>query len=516
MKLLLVDDEEYSREGILSVVSWEELGIDQICIAENGREGLQIAAEFRPDIVLADIRMPRMDGLTMCHKIKELLPCCSIILISGYSDKEYLKSAIHLSAVNYLEKPFLPKELIDSIKQAIARNSLYTAASPRAQQENFLYEATVVTALMRRHSASDPLWTQISRCFPTLPINGIWRTILISFNDIPEHFPDPFYHMIRHHFPGSQSYFVLLGKKAENMIAFHLSCPEDTDLSMRIGSLSRHLKENLKGQYRYNLSLGSCVQGISLLFNSYETAMAGLQQCFFHGPDSIVIYASSDDPAVFSFHPEDIDLFEKLLKKGSFEEACSYIRTVCIQIRKYDHTLISTIKDFFSQLIRRLYYYSDSFILETSALSETLAESIHTIWDAQYLDDLEAYLCEKITALSMRIQTNSADTQDNPLPLKIRNYIDANYCDSALCLQSLADYFNITTSYICIVFKKKYQKTVNQYINEKRIEKSVEYLEHSNKKIKEISVLIGYPDPNYFIKVFKKITGITPKEYRRK
>lgn len=520
MKLLLVDDEEYSREGILSVVNWKELGINEIRVAANGNEGLKSAAVFLPDIVLADIRMPQMDGLTMCHKIRELLPHCSFILISGFSDKEYLKSAIRLSAVNYLEKPFLPTELIDSLRQAIARHASYTTIAGIEQEEQLpVLENHIVTALMRRRQDGDPLWTQIAKLYPDMPADGRWLTILFSLgeakSDTNGDLTESLLHLIREHFHSERNGSLLLGLKQENIIVLHLSVEEGADLNIRLGSLCRRVGAFLEAKRQYNISIGTPVSEIRQLYLSYDAAMAGLQQCFFLGPARTIFYKAVENPPIFSFSSEDLDHFERLLKNGNTEEIVRYIHHYGKTIQKYDHTLISTVKDFFSQLVRRLYCYSDSFILESFSMQETLAGSINRIWNAHYLSDLETYMCVKVQTLFREIRSISSDGMDNPLPYKIKNYIDSSYCSADLCLQSLSDYFNITTSYICIVFKKQYQKTVNQYINEKRIEKSIDYLENSNKKIKEISALIGYPDSNYFIKVFKKITGITPKEYRR-
>lgn len=111
MKLLLVDDERFTREGIYSLTPWKELGIDEVITAEDGEDGLEKALLFAPEIILTDVKMPRMDGVDMSFKIREKFPDCSIIFMSGYADKEYLKSAIRLSAVNYIEKPFQPEEL---------------------------------------------------------------------------------------------------------------------------------------------------------------------------------------------------------------------------------------------------------------------------------------------------------------------------------------------------------------------------------------------------------------------
>ena len=119
MKVLMVDDEELTREGLRMSIPWESLGISQIFMAEDGEEGLRMALELKPDIILADVRMPRMDGITMAFEIRKTLRQCRFIFISGYCDKEYLKSAIQLSAVNYIEKPIEPSEVVDALKKSI-------------------------------------------------------------------------------------------------------------------------------------------------------------------------------------------------------------------------------------------------------------------------------------------------------------------------------------------------------------------------------------------------------------
>lgn len=119
MKVLLVEDEVLTREGLLMSIPWEELGIREILTAEDGEEGLEKAASQEPDIVMTDVRMPRMDGITMAFEIRKKNKKCRFIFVSGYCDKDYLKSAIHLSAVNYIEKPIEIDEVITALKQAM-------------------------------------------------------------------------------------------------------------------------------------------------------------------------------------------------------------------------------------------------------------------------------------------------------------------------------------------------------------------------------------------------------------
>ena len=120
MKLLFVEDEFYTRNGILQSIDWAALGIDQVESASNGQEGLKLL-KLHPDILLTDIRMPYVTGLDIAKQLKKDDPDSEIIIMSSYSDKEYLFMAISLSAVSYIEKPVRLEELTKALEQAIHR-----------------------------------------------------------------------------------------------------------------------------------------------------------------------------------------------------------------------------------------------------------------------------------------------------------------------------------------------------------------------------------------------------------
>jgi len=118
--LLIVDDESNTREGLLECIEWAKLGVNQVEQAEDGLIALQKTRVFKPDIILCDIRMPRMNGLEFSAKVRDFLPECKIIFLSGYSDKEYLKTAIQLQALDYIEKPVNLDEVRKAVGKAIA------------------------------------------------------------------------------------------------------------------------------------------------------------------------------------------------------------------------------------------------------------------------------------------------------------------------------------------------------------------------------------------------------------
>ena len=119
MRLLIVDDEKITRNVLLNYIPWSEIGITKIEAAGDGREALEIAKSFKPHIVLSDIRMPKMNGLELARNLKSEQEDCRFIFLSAYSDREYLKEAIQLRAVSYVEKPIKPAEVKEAVKSAV-------------------------------------------------------------------------------------------------------------------------------------------------------------------------------------------------------------------------------------------------------------------------------------------------------------------------------------------------------------------------------------------------------------
>ena len=118
VKLLFAEDEYYTRKGISATFPWKENGIDELIVASDGRQATELLAQ-KPDILLTDIRMPFVDGVTLAGTARNMDPAISILMLTSYSDKEYLKAAISLSILAYMEKPVDMRELAENI--ALAR-----------------------------------------------------------------------------------------------------------------------------------------------------------------------------------------------------------------------------------------------------------------------------------------------------------------------------------------------------------------------------------------------------------
>ena len=138
LKILIVDDEAPTRMRIIKGIDWEEFNISQIIQAEDGEEALHLCDTFIPDILLTDVRMPKTDGIELATRLTQRFPGIKTIFVSGYTDKEYFKSAIRLGAVSYIEKPVDLGELKDVLAETVSalNNDRSTAHKIKAFEQS--------------------------------------------------------------------------------------------------------------------------------------------------------------------------------------------------------------------------------------------------------------------------------------------------------------------------------------------------------------------------------------------
>ncbi len=192
LSVLLVDDEKMPREVLKNYLPWDELQITKVTEAEDGQQALELARLHRPDILISDVKMPRMNGLELAAKVREMYPDCQFVFLSGYTDKEYLKGAIKLKAASYVEKPIDLEELTGVLRDIVAELNTRSLPDPQllfyrgengdfSQPSNgkvYKYEKQKFTALgnlirhKRRHEAQEALaqlYRDIRQCEGTPP-----------------------------------------------------------------------------------------------------------------------------------------------------------------------------------------------------------------------------------------------------------------------------------------------------------------------------------------------------------
>lgn len=528
MRLLLVDDEDTTREGILERLPWKEMGVEHVDQADDGINGLTSAALHAPDIILTDVRMPRMDGVEMSFRLREQLPDCKIIFMSGYSDKEYLKSAIRLKAVNYIEKPINLTELKSAVEAAV---SLCSEEKARRENEQELTQKLHAGISLIRSELSllltnpavqrTQLEEKLKLASLSLPMDGLYWTVLVKFvwGDNPSLHD---IHSMRESIPvlldtvcHESGLQAISGMKDEGVLVVHLyAAVSDRHMltQEKVRSFCGKLCDALPGPARFFICIGKKVQGMMNVPHSYNGAVLVLQRCFFRSYGSIVEYDDCNAPP-YEFNPRLVAAFGELLSAGNMEQSVFLVKRLTSDIRRYENTLVAQIRNFYFRLLLELEKHARQLDIRLMPGFTGENELWEQLLKLNTLSEIESFTASRLDVF-FRLQKSRLESCD-PI-IKITRYIQDRYADETISISSISEHTYLSPTYLCALFKEKTGKTLNQYITEYRMEKARELLCQREYKVSDIAVMVGLGDGNYFAKIFRKTTGMTPTEYRER
>lgn len=514
MKLLIADDELLTREGLISSIDWKALGINEIFQADDGLNALNIARTEQPDIVLSDIRMPRLNGIEMVHQLEKEVPDASIIFMSGYSDKEYLKAAIKLKAINYVEKPLNPDEIREAVLEAIRRRE----QTLRTRQNESLYSletsSNLARLLTRPYKDNKEEICQLSDILQLSPVSGCFFVSYIVKLDTSE--PDTFkmnqllldlddflahYHLrstyVRMH--AFCHVFHIIGKKS----------PSPTALS----GVEAYLKERFHLFGNYYIVRGECVTGISKVYQSYASAVVTLQSSFFFKPCTLLIAEdnhpdTTDNAAILSGEMLS-DFTEALLSKNQ-SQAEEFLSSLYQHYHESSTFMPNQVKDIYYKLFNILNDCRQKLKVDpdTFKSDDSIIENLENCFS---FDELHQNLVSKTEYFFNCIHSY---VPEDPTIFMIKDYIARNYANDRLSIKEISEHVFLSASYVCTYFKNQTGQTLNQYLTEYRMEKAKQLLGDARYQITDISSKVGYSNSNYFSKSFKKFTGLSPSKYR--
>lgn len=524
LKLLIVDDEKLTRDSLMQYLPYESLGIEEVKSAKNGLEALEIVKEFLPDIILCDIRMPKMDGIEFGAQLRTLQPDCKIIFISAYADKEYLKSAINLKAVSYIEKPIQLDELTEVLRSA----SIDCLKEKKKKHEDSLIKNKIdlnlpyikqklLQDLINNKIIQEEIDDNYGNTLIHFPMNGTFIIAHVIFNwkiDITQEEQSKVLQGLLNSFHkdafiGTSDF--LIGIMNNDSMAFVFPSDYTADVLPQ-NKLLDYLLASSEDKYTIAIGIGPSIDSLNSISPSYKAAVkaSGLQ--FYYGVNKIY-----PDYAVESRHVKVENTifsnFIKLLEKSAPDKACKLINEITSLFSESLDDDICYVKNVYFKLLMSIFDVSR----EQNLISPSEKEETKYIWQEianfSTLQQIEAYLTSNVMSI---FKKNKHGNLLNGKIENIKNYIEKNYNDRNMSVQSIADNVYLSHTYLCAFFKKATGKTVNEYITEVRIEKAKELLKNINLKLYEITLEVGLADPNYFCSIFKKNTGLTPSEYRER
>lgn len=516
MRILIVDDEKLTRDGLLSSIDWKALSFDSVDQADDGVNALKIAKSHPPDILLTDVRMPRMNGIQLVEKIQELNPNCAVIFMSGYSDKEYLMAAIKLRAVRYVEKPIFNEEILEAITHSM--NEILQNRAQLKSKALLKKEAISKYALKLTHSGYDfkkDHAIEEASLRESIHASTIFTTFIIKIN---QQWNNPLEDNFTTYI---ETFDELIGKwnlaeihfiKNDNFLVLHLYGNDrpGEELLIKIGN---HLKSILPGDLEYFVAVGKTVTGPGKVFESYNSAVILLQSAFFFEYGSLLLDKLNADSLPGSCLHEFSEGFSAAIRDKDVKEAKRLAETF-YQTLKYNRSfLANVIKDLYYKLFLEINYAQYDLKLQTENSPSDPESLLDRISNCRILKELHELLLDKIDEFAQKLQTKP---EENITIFLIRDYISKHYGDYSLSIKDISNHVHLSSSYLCTVFKTETGETLNQYITDYRIEKAKQLLSDPRSKVTEISNRVGYSDLNYFGKLFKKVVGVTPSEYREK
>ena len=515
MKLLIVDDEELTRTGVISSLDWTALGIDEVLQADDGVHGLEAARLYKPEIILCDVRMPRMDGISMLERLEKFLPDTVSIFMSGYSDKEYLKAAIKLKAVNYIEKPFSLSEIESTIREA---RELYMQKvhSRRGETLHSMETASrlALQLTLPYGSNSQIIENLTSELSLTMNASTYFASFIIKtdlFLDSSTPSMADFFQELKSFLSPFHMQCIYLEKKMQYLVYFLFSQTEPT--SRQLQAVSNYFCEQFAKFGRYSMACGNPVTGISKAYQTYTSAVILLQSSYFFPENTLLTPVLLDEiPEVQNniFADTPATDFADALSRLNHEAVDNILQKLYTTFYKNHRFLQNPVKDLYYKLFLALEDARHQQKIAGSGNIESIAE---TIDDCFTFPDLHQTLIDKTEEFFAKAETTS---QENPTIFLIKDYISKNYMNETLSVKDISSHVFLSTSYVCTFFKSETGKTLNQYITEYRMEKAKQLLKDARFKITDISFRVGYSDGNYFGKSFKKYCGLSPSEYRER
>ena len=501
VRLMIADDEEYERTYLSHFIEENYSGvIRMVYAARDGAELVEKAAELRPDLIMMDIRMPRMDGLEAAAQLKHLLPNTDIVILSAYGEFSYARQAIQLGVKDFLVKPYLNVELEETLNKLLVGR---TASAPAAVSD--------LRELMENRSL-DIVW---DLAFERRKTDSLRRDLLARGVGEGTLKCLTFYHtgirwlssagreIIRHFFE----------KPTTRVIADDLLCLlvvyvfSDTELTYsELNTGIRKTREYLTG-----LDGSPVFCGVSGAYDRLEEAGRAYREA------SSYIENYSEPDAGKNFRNSEADVLTLCDKEQRLrfflvnrndQESRDCLAEQADLLRQYygaqSETMASAMQRLLFALLRHL--------LKQLALPRgDEAERLFQICAKAGKDD-HVMMDDGLLFLEKIVDQRPTVTGNVQIVKKARDYLDKHYRE-ALSLQSVADILGVSAGYLSKCFKAQGGSSFTEYLTDIRIEAAKKMMRETGESITEISYAVGFSDPGYFSKCFRKKEDITPSEY---
>lgn len=534
LKIFLVEDESIMREGLRDNMPWQQFGYEFVGEASDGEMALPLIRKTRPDVLLTDIKMPFMDGLTLSRMVAKEFPNMKIIILSGYDDFDYARQAIQIGVEQYILKPVTRetmKKVLLEVKEKIDSEKEKKMYMEKFQSEMHEYELmsrrTFFEKVFSGRLPVQDIYTEMEKL--SLDLEGpCYNLIMVSAQrkrkaqdgqntDSPQFIrcqDEMMHYFLRFNeyliFNWNiNTYGILVKGESEQMEAY---------IQRALQNITRIYSE-VEQDYDWYVAAGATVERLSQLADCYNKVNHILSLRYL-SPAGHVITESSEE-FVTGNEGENLDkldvtkvdpeILKGFLENGLKSEVEEFINNYFLSLQEplksklFRNYLVLNVR--FSTLA----YVEALGCSQEEFLKQADAENIPDLNSS--IEDIKKYASQLITqAIAEREREN--DNRSHTILKKALEHIEERYTDETFSLNDAAAVIDVSPNYFSAIFSQEMGMTFIEYVTKKRMDKAKKLLRQSDMHTAEIAVEVGYKDPHYFSFVFKKTQGCTPRDYR--
>lgn len=468
--VMILDDEDWIVKGLMDIVDWPAEGFSILGGFTDPVEALNEIRKSEPDILLLDIKMPKMNGDTLMEMIREEGLSCEFMILSGYSDFSIAKRAMQHGAFDYILKPFEKQELLDALRRIskiLTKRKSNKHSKPVDPKNSYEVLLQLASSELDGYTSYRVLLANRERCLTQPSLEGV-----AFFGPVP-----------------------CLGGKSIWLIAVSENEPSD---------LSNYL-ENWAKDNQLSLGVSKSTRSMNKYHSMYRQANCALCGTYLLEREGCYFYTSPDLGEVKHWQERLLEVYRSDDEKMVRNEIINLIERWKTQGNPASISLLIT-------------------LLTYGIASETSDAEDHSQIEIVLFDDISSQYSnvgELFDHLLMLMSVGEGQSRSSKLTMSvpqtirdIRRYLLEHYSEE-LNLGRLSSQFFLTPSYLSELFRRYTGETITRYLLKIRMEKAAVLLASSEQSLASISEELGYNDYNYFSRLFKRYFGISPAKYRK-
>lgn len=528
LKVFLVEDEYFVRESIKNNIDWESHGFKFCGEAGDGEVALPMIRKELPDIVITDIKMPFMDGLTLSKMIKEEHSSTEIILLTGYEEFDYAREALNIGVARYLGKPISGSKLLEEldalgnkIKDKKEELAIVEKYEKEMEEKNLSERLGFFDMLVTGGRDTLSLMNEARKL--SLDLSAVCYNILLlkvwsDRHDMEEYSGTVVSMEERLKAMAQEKNALLFDRHLEGKaFLFKADSTEQMDELLKecIDRMEMMFEENR--HIRFFGGVGKTVTHITEIPESFDSAGRGFAHRHL-GESNKFIWGNEHNPQA----NEEFSLSELNPKKMAHERVIEFLRRgdcneVTFFVEEFTCDLGSNVMN--STMFRQ-YLTMDTYLTVVDFVENEIGvprDAIDTFDSDNSIllskDNSVAYL-KRIIDKAICLREEKSKSRYHDVVRDAIAYIEENYSNEDFSLNTLAAYVNFSPNHLSAVFRQETGQPFIKYLTDYRITKAKELLRCTSKKSSEIASMVGYKDAHYFSYAFKKAQGITPTAYR--